>query len=157
MLILADLDIYSTMAIVWTTFIIVTAIIELITTDLVTIWFTIGAIGSLIASLCKANIIIQLVIFFIISFIALILTRPLAKKIQEKDVIRTNADKVIGEIGIITKGFEGIEIGEVKVEEREWRAISNEGKKFEDGEKVIIDAISGTKLIVSKLPNNNEK
>lgn len=150
------IDTYGIMAIVWAVFIVVTAIIELQTSDLVTIWFTIGAVGALIAALFKLNIWIQLVIFLAISTICILLTRPLAKKLQQKEIIRTNSDKVIGKIGVITKTIVAEDIGEVKVDGKEWRAINNDGLTFEVGEKVIIEAISGTKLIVSKTNENNE-
>ena len=150
------IDTYGIMAIVWAVFIVVTAIIELQTSDLVTIWFTIGAVGALIAALFKLDIWIQLVIFLAISTICILLTRPLAKKLQQKEIIRTNSDKVIGKIGVITKTIVAEDIGEVKVDGKEWRAINNDGLTFEVGEKVIVEAISGTKLIVSKTNENNE-
>ena len=150
------LDSYSIMAIVWAVFIVITAIIELQTSDLVTIWFTIGAVGALIAALFKLPIWLQLVIFLAISTVCLIATRPIAKKLQQKEVIRTNSDKVIGKVALVTKQISEDEIGEVKIEGREWRAINNDGITFEVGEKVMVEAISGTKLIVSKIEENKE-
>jgi len=150
------LDSYSIMAIVWAVFIVITAVIELQTSDLVTIWFTIGAVGALIAALFKLPIWLQLVIFLAISTVCLIATRPIAKKLQQKEVIRTNSDKVIGKVALVTKQISEDEIGEVKIEGREWRAINNDGITFEVGEKVMVEAISGTKLIVSKIEENKE-
>ena len=150
------LDSYTIMAIVWAVFIVITAIIELQTSDLVTIWFTIGAVGALIAALFKLPIWLQLVIFLAISTVCLIATRPIAKKLQQKEVIRTNSDKVIGKVALVTKQISEDEIGEVKIEGREWRAINNDGITFEVGEKVMVEAISGTKLIVSKIEENKE-
>lgn len=150
------LDSYSIMAIVWAVFIVITAIIELQTSDLVTIWFTIGAVGALIAALFKLPVWLQLVIFLAISTVCLIATRPIAKKLQQKEVIRTNSDKVIGKVALVTKQISEDEIGEVKIEGREWRAINNDGITFEVGEKVMVEAISGTKLIVSKIEENKE-
>ncbi len=151
------LDFYSIMAIVWAVFIVATAIIELQTADLVTIWFTIGGIGALIAALFKQNFWVQIVIFLGISIIAIILTRPLAKKLQQKEIIKTNSDKVIGKLAIVTKKIEVDEIGEVKIEGKLWRAINNNGMSFEENEKVLIEAISGTKLIVSKVDETKKE
>ena len=150
------LDSYTIMAIVWAVFIVITAIIELQTSDLVTIWFTIGAVGALIAALFKLPIWLQLVIFLAISTVCLVATRPIAKKLQQKEVIRTNSDKVIGKVALVTKQISEDEIGEVRIEGREWRAINNDGITFEVGEKVMVEAISGTKLIVSKIEENKE-
>lgn len=151
------LDFYSIMAIVWAVFIVATAIIELQTADLVTIWFTIGGIGALIAALFKQNFWVQIVIFLGISIIAIILTRPLAKKLQQKEIIKTNSDKVIGKLAIVTKKIEVDEIGEVKIDGKLWRAINNNGMSFEENEKVLIEAISGTKLIVSKVDETKKE
>ena len=151
------LDFYSVMAIVWAIFIVATAIIELQTADLVTIWFTIGGIGALIAALCKQNFWIQIGIFLGISVIAIILTRPLAKKLQQKEIIKTNSDKVVGKMAIVTKKIDADEIGEVKIEGRLWRAVNNNGLTFEENEKVLVEAISGTKLIVSKVEEENKE
>jgi len=151
------LDSYSIMAIVWAIFIVVTAIIELQTADLVTIWFTLGGVGALIAALFKQNFWIQISIFLGISVIAIILTRPLAKKLQQKEIIRTNSDKVVGKMAIVTKKIDVDEIGEVKVEGRLWRAVNNNGLTFEENEKVLVEAISGTKLIVSKIEEENKE
>ncbi len=143
------------MIIVWSIFIIVTVIIELATADLVTIWFTVGAIGALIAAIFQAGEIIQLIIFIVISISLLFATRPLTKRMMEKGLVRTNADRVIGMIGIITKEVNPNEVGEVKVENVFWRAINYQNESFEIGEKVSIDAISGTKLVISKIESKN--
>ncbi|MDD3191587.1 MAG: NfeD family protein [Bacilli bacterium] len=143
------------MIILWSVFIVITVIIELETSQLVTIWFTIGAIGGLIAAAFQLNEIYQIAIFLVISLILLFATRPLTKRMMESNVIRTNADKVIGMIGVITKEVLPGEIGEVKVDNTLWRAANFDNKSFAVGEKVSIDAISGTKLIISKIDNSN--
>ena len=65
---------------IWLGVIIVTAIIELVTIDLVSIWFTLGGIGALIAYALGLNQTIQIIIFIILSVICIGISRPLAKK-----------------------------------------------------------------------------
>lgn len=154
---LFSLSTENIMAIVWAVFVVVTAIIELNTNDLVTIWFTVGGVCALVAALFKLNITIQVVIFVLVSVVAILLTRPIAIRMQQKEIIRTNSDKIIGKIATVTIKIETNEIGEVKVESRLWRAINNDGSSFDVGEKVIINAISGTKLIVSKIEDTNKE
>lgn len=143
------------MLVVWGVFILATVVIELETADLVTIWFTIGGIGALIAALCKVDPLFQLAIFTGISLVLVLTTRPLTKKMMQKDIIKTNADRVVGMIGVVTKEFHANEIGEVKVDNNLWRATNLTDSSFAVGEKVSIEAISGTKLIVIKLDNEN--
>lgn len=147
-------SITTTMLIVWIVFIIVSAIIEIETQDLITIWFTLGAIVALIACALKAKLIIQLILFISVSAVAIACTRPLAKKMHNKEIIHTNSDRIIGGSAIVTKEISKDTIGEVKIEGRYWRAIPLENETFSINEKVIIQAISGTKVIVS---NENKK
>lgn len=139
------------MIIVWSVFIIVAVIVELVTADLVTIWFIVGAIGALIAAVFNASELVQLIVFIVLSVSLLFATRPLTKRMMEKGLVRTNADRVIGMIGIVTKEICPNEVGEVKVENVLWRAINYHNDTFVIGEKVSIDAISGSKLVITKI------
>lgn len=139
----------------WSVFIIVTVIIELETVDMVTVWFTIGAIAALISAAFGATALLQIGIFLVISILLLLLTRKLTKNMSQKNFVRTNADRVIGTIGVVTRIVSVDEIGEVLAGTVSWRAITLSNHTFQVGEKVAIDAISGTKLIVSKIDNEN--
>lgn len=150
------LSVTTTMLIVWIVFIVVSAIIEIETQDLITVWFTLGAIVALIACALKADIIVQLILFVVVSAVAIACTRPLAKKMHNKEIIHTNSDRIIGACAIVTKEISKDVIGEVKIEGRFWRAIPLENEHFSIDEKVIIQAISGTKVIVTKENKNEE-
>lgn len=140
-----------TMIILWAIVFVVTLVIELQTMNLTTIWFCISALVALICGITFAKPELQLLIFVILSFVLLIITRPIARKMTRKEFTRTNADRVIGMIGLVTKEIVPFEIGEVKVENNLWRAINNEGLTFAVGEKVSIDGIVGIKVLVSKI------
>ncbi len=150
---LTNIDI--AMIIIWSVFIVAAVIIELMTGDLLTIWFVIGAIGALIATVFGLEIYYQISIFLVISAAALFITRPIAKRLQQKEVIRTNADRVIGMIGVVTIAFKAGEIGQIKVNNENWRAICSSANDFDEGDKVQVEAISGTKVIVSKIEKDN--
>ena len=139
----------------WIVFIIVSIIVEFETNDLVSIWFTIGAIGALIAAALKAKPLTQVIIFVVISAILLLATRPFVKKLMSKGVVPTNVDRLIGTVGIITKEVTPYEVGEIKVNNTLWRATSFENLSFNVGEKALIKAISGTKIVITKLNENN--
>jgi membrane protein implicated in regulation of membrane protease activity len=74
---------------------------------------------------------------------------------MQKDIIKTNSDRLIGMVGIVTQAIVPNEIGEVKVDNNLWRAVNNDNLSFVVGEKVLIDAIVGIKLVVSKIGGNN--
>lgn len=139
----------------WGIIFVVTLIIELETMDLTTIWFCVSSLITLICGVTFAPPYLQVIIFISLSVILIVLTRPLTKKMMKTEIIRTNTDRVVGMIAIVTKEIVPNEIGEVKVENSFWRAINNDNLSFKIGEKVIVDAIVGIKLVVSKLDDSS--
>ncbi len=140
----------TTMCIFWAVAIIVFGIAEAVTAQLVSIWFVAGSIAALIAGLCNAPIIVQVVLFLAVTIIALVITRPLVKKYITPKKEATNADKVIGQIGVVTEEINNINAtGQVKVDGKIWTARSLENKIIPNGDEVIIDRIEGVKLIVT--------
>ena len=129
------------MAIYWFVTFIILLIIEIVTINLVSIWFAIGAIASMINS-----IFIQLIVFIIVSLISLLITKPIIKKIKSKEIIPTNLDRVIGKSAIVTKEIKKDKYGEVKVLGSIWTACSD--ADIDLGEKVKVLSIEGVKLIV---------
>ena len=130
----------------WLILFVVLIILELWTVNLTTIWFAFGALIAYVVSLFTNNITIQTTVFLAVSVITLILTRPIVKKYLLTKPSRTNADMLIGKIGIVTKEITKTDIGEVKIDGKYWSAKAN--KKIKEGSKVEILAIEGVKLIV---------
>ena len=122
--------------------------IELITVTLVTIWFAIGAIAAVITTFFTDSVVIQSIVFVVVSVLSLIITKPLVKKFKKFDITPTNSDRVIGKVGDVTKKISPNKYGEVKVFESIWTAKSDEEIKV--GEKVRVLSIEGVKLIVKK-------
>ena len=106
----------------WLGLFIILAIFELMTINLVSIWFALGALITTFVSLITDNMMIQLAVFTISSILLLILTRSLAKKLKKTKAVPTNLDQVIGKIGIVTEDIEKNGIGEVKVLGKKWSA-----------------------------------
>ena len=136
------------MSIYWFIAFLVFLVIELVTVNLVTIWFAIGAILAMLCSLITDSIVVQGVVFLVSSILVLVLTRPLMKKFKGFDRIPTNSDRVIGKIGEVTAKIEKNKYGEVKVFGNVWTATSNQVLNV--GEHVKVKAIDGVKLIVEK-------
>lgn len=137
------------MDIFWLISFILFIIIEIISFNLVTIWLALGAIIAGLSSLFIDDIYIQTIIFLISSILFLISTRPiLVKYYKNKKSEKTNFDRIIGSIGIVSLEIKEHEYGEVKIDGKFWTAKSNENIAI--GEKVIIDSIEGVKLLVRK-------
>lgn len=133
---------------VWLIFFIILVIIELITVNLVTIWFALGALITSLVSLYNTDTVILLAFFVVTSLLLLILTKPVVKKLKVKKVVATNLDQVIGKTGIVSVPIEKDKIGEVKVLGKTWSAYSD--KEISKDKKVKILSISGVKLKVEE-------
>lgn len=137
------------MILVWAGLIIFAGVIEATTMDLSSIWFSVGAFCALIiAVFWPEKIILQSIVFIIVSILLLLSLRPIFRKYIRKNEIKTNADKLVGKIAVCTKAIVNGERGEVKIDGKIWTSISNEDIALE--EKVEVLAIDGVKLVVKK-------
>lgn len=136
---------------IWLGITIVAAIIEILTTDLVSIWFAAGGIVSLIACLLGASQMIQIVLFVIVSIFTIIIVRPIAKKYLRTNIEKTNVDRVIGKHGLVTKTITADNKGEVKVMSTSWPATSLDNTIINEGDYCEIIAIEGVHLVVKKI------
>lgn len=139
------------MIIIWSVVLVGTILVELETSDLVTIWFTIGAVAALVAAALGVWIVYQFAIFIVVSLVLLFATRPLSKRFMDKEVIRTNADRMIGMHGVVTTEIPFDGKGEVKVNSQVWTAFSTSKTPIVQGTRVVILDIVGNKLLVDVL------
>lgn len=132
----------------WLLLIIILTIIEVSTTNLVTIWFIASALVSLILTFITDNLFIQIAVFVILGVLLLITTKKILSKFIKPNHEKTNLDRVVGMHGVCTEEIKKDTIGEVKVDGKKWSAIAK--KKINVGDSVIIEDIDGVKLIVTK-------
>lgn len=132
----------------WLIFFIILVIIELITVNLVTIWFAFGALVTSLVSLYTTDTVILLAVFTLVSLLLLLITKPIVKKLKVKKVVATNLDQVIGKTGVVTEPIAKDKIGEVKVLGKRWSAYSD--REISKDKKVKILSISGVKLKVEE-------
>ncbi len=136
---------------VWIGLIVVTAAVEAATVQLVPVWFAVGGVAGLIAYAAGLEIWLQILIFALVSAVALAVTRPLVKKFTNGRKMPTNADRYIGEKAVVTEKIENdLSKGAVKIGGLEWTARSVDSETAEVGEQVTVEAIEGAKLIVRK-------
>ena len=134
--------------IVWLIIAVALAIIELVTINLVCVWFVVSAVAAIFVSLATDSIVIQLAIFVIAGVVLMLLTRPMLMKRLGKSNEKTNLDRVVGMQGIVTESIEPLKVGEVKVDGKLWSAVSD--ILIEKDEVVEIVSIDGVKLNVKK-------
>lgn len=140
------------MVYVWLGILIAAVVVEVCTAQMVSVWFAIGALASFFVALAGVEQLwIQIVVFVVVSAIAVIVTRPLIKKIVNKKAQPTNADMVIGKTGVVTETIDNLApSGLVKVNGAVWTARSADDSVIATDERVVIKEISGVKLLVIK-------
>ena len=135
--------------VIWVVALILFAIVEAVTVQLVSIWFAAGALAALIADLLGAGVTVQFVVFLAVSIICFIVTRPLVKRFSTSKIQSTNADRCIGETAVVVEEIDNVNArGQVKVNGNIWTARSETDEVIAEGEKVTVLKIEGVKLIV---------
>ena len=141
------------MTLFWLVLFVILALFELVTVNLVSIWFSLGALITTFVSLATDNLMIHLAVFTISSILLLLLTKPFVKKMKKREGVPTNLDMVIGKTGVVTEKIEKDGIGEVKVLGKKWSAYSD--KEVEENSKVKILSINGVKLKVEEIKESD--
>ncbi len=142
----------------WVAAFLVFIVIEVATMALTTIWFAGGALAGLILCLLGAGIELQLAVFAAVSFVLLILTRPLALRYVNRQVKKTNVDSLIGSKARITETVDnGAETGTALLDGKEWtaRALHRE-EIIPQGTVVVVRRIEGVKLLVETAENEQK-
>lgn len=135
--------------IVWLVIAAFLLVIEIMTMGLTTIWFAGGAVLAAAIASFGGGWLFQTLVFAVTSFFLLIFTRPFAKKHMMKQE-RTNVDSLIGQKAVVIHTINNIDSqGMVKINGMEWTARSKDNEIIEEGKEVMVDSISGVKLIVS--------
>ena len=139
-------------SIFWLIAVIVLGVLEAATVGLVSIWFALGALAALISSLFGGPLWLQLLLFFVVTAVTLVFTRPLAKKYFNKAGHKaTNSDMALGKEAYVTEEIDNLSgKGAVKCLGKEWSARSESGEIISQGEIVTPVQIEGVKLIVRK-------
>jgi len=132
---------------VWLIIVITLGLLEVFTTNLVSIWFVLSGIVTMFVSKFTDNLYIQIVVFVVIGIILMPLSKKIYKKINTNKE-KTNFDRIIGMKGIVTEDITKDNIGEVKVDGKRWSAYSD--TDISKGECVKILSINSVKIKVKK-------
>jgi len=132
--------------------------IEAATMALTTIWFAGGAVFAFFAAVLGCSIHVQLVVFLVVSFLLLILTRPLAIRFVNRETVKTNVDGLIGrKAKVIAKIDNNEPSGAAVIDGQEWTARSaDDAVTIPVGTHVVIREVRGVKLIVEPVSENEK-
>lgn len=141
------------MPIFWICALVLLVVVELLTYGLTTIWFAGGSLVALIVSLCKGELWLQCLLFFAVSILLLLFTRPVALKYANRNAMASNVSVLIGKKTLVTKDIHNLtQEGQVKINDIEWIARSqDEGDIIPKGTTVEVVSVEGTKLTVKRV------
>ena len=151
-----DLIIQYGPAVAWMALVIIFLVVELVTVGLTTIWLAGGALIAFILAAVGAGFWLQLIAFFVVSFVLIYFTRPYAVKYFNPRRTRTNSEELIGEVvKVIGRIDNRAAEGKALVKGLEWsaRAVSDD-MIIEKDTLVKVVRIEGVKLIVEPVSDD---
>ena len=138
----------------WVVAALVLFIIEMFTSGFAVICLAIGALGGAAASLLDWSLEIQLLVFAVVSFVALIAVRPILKRLffSKGEKVQTNVNAIIGKRGVVCVEIEtDDDNGRVMIDGLDWRAKSDNNEPLPVGTKVEVVERDSVILTVKKL------
>ncbi len=138
----------------WAVILIVCVVAEAATVSLVSIWFAAGSLGALLAAAIGFGIPVQCAVFAVLSFLLLVLLRPIVEKVLKPKKDRTNADRIFGEKAVVIQTIDNrAGTGQIRLFSQVWTARTvKDGIVVPEGETVYVDGISGVKAMVVLTP-----
>ena len=141
---------FENLWVLWVDVGVVALVIELSTAALVSIWFVPAALLTCLVSLVTDSFLIQILVFIILSIVAMIISRKVYKKYIKKDKDEVDANSnLIGKYGKTTEDTDGLN-GKVLVGDIYWKAKTQNGDTIPKDESVKIVSVEGTTLIITK-------
>lgn len=140
------------MIMVWLGLMVLFLLIEVFTVGFTSIWFAGGALGALFAALFHGDLVWQIVVFFAVSLLLLVFTRPFAMKYVNSKHTRTNYEELIGKVVKVTETVDNFaQTGVAVANGLEWTARSSSDvvKLEKDSLAEVVD-VSGVKLILKQ-------
>ncbi|WP_342276717.1 NfeD family protein [Spiroplasma endosymbiont of Nebria brevicollis] len=128
--------------------------IELLTTNLITIWFALGSIVGLIVGAFNVIWYWQIIIFLTTTIITLAVGYPLLQQyIHSKPTLKTNLDGLINQQAEMMNDYPNNHKvpGIAKLDGKTWTVFSTTNDNFKKGEIVLVTSIIGVKLVIKKI------
>lgn len=142
------------MLIVWIAILVVSAIIEALSVQLITIWFAIGAFAAIIAEAIGASEGVQCIVFVAVSLILILAARPVCRKLLKKANPQKAEDIKIGRHASVTEEINPVKnTGRALLGDVYWNARSKNGNTIPKGKEVTVVGVEDTTLIVRENDN----
>lgn len=135
----------------WLVIMVLSILFEAITFSLTTVWAAISALFMVF--FCKTGLPLrwQLLIFFLITIILMVFTRPFAVKKLKLGRVATNINSLDGQEVLVVKKITRFDKGEVKSSNGVvWTAMLESGEEIPKGTVCVVSRVEGNTLIVKE-------
>lgn len=141
------------MIFVWLGIFIIAILVEILTVELVSVWFAGAAFIAFILSWIPGIPYWgEIIAFVLISALLLLCLRPLTTKLLTRKETKSNIEELIGKKAKVVKKISELNNGEIIINGVTWTAVSSEPTiPINEGEVIKIVAINGNKIIVKKI------
>ena len=140
---------------IWWIWMILAAILligEILTAGFFLIFLSIGAAAAGILAMLGVGKPGQFIVFIIVSGILFVFGRRFADRVTENQPPGIGADRFIGQEGVVLESIDNnSNTGSVRIGQDEWRANSETGDIIQEGTKIEVTRINGTRAIVTTL------
>lgn len=144
---------------VWVLIIVLSAVVEMASLNLISIWFIPSALIAFVLSLLGVPVWIQSAVFFAVSAVLLVMSKTILKDVIKLRPVATNADSNIGKTAVVVEDIKPNMPGAVRVRGQIWTAAISPDERQDTiraGELVYITAIEGVKLICARSEPDNK-
>ncbi len=141
------------MIFVWLGIFIIAILVEILTVELVSVWFAGAAFIAFILSWIPGIPYWGEIISFVLaSALLLFCLRPLTTKLLTRKEVKSNIEELIGKKAKVVKKISELNNGEIIINGVTWTAVSSEPTiEINEGDIIKIVAINGNKIIVKKI------
>ena len=146
--------------VLWSVFILAGAIAELLSTNFVSMWFSLGALCALISIPLGLIWWGQIILFILVSIVTLSIFYPLIRKYnRSRFTLQTNVNKLIGKKARVVKLTPESDRndGILRLISTQWVFTLQTPQPIKVGDYVTVVAVEGSTLIVTKALSTNPK
>ena len=139
----------STMFWIWMAAGVIFLILEILAPGLIFAGFAVAAaLAGIYAQFNPAEYYWQMGIFVAASIVLLPAMRPLAKRITKPSPVKSNVDRLVGQIALVSRDINPDTGGQVTLHGETWRASAN--RPFTMKDRVRVVAVNSNRLIVDE-------
>ncbi|MDR1714141.1 MAG: NfeD family protein [Coriobacteriales bacterium] len=121
---------------------------EMLTVTFFMLPFAVGATVAAISAALAAPVWLQWLLFVLVSVLALVLLRPVARRVTKNQPERSGVDRLLGMTGHIIEGNAPSGEARARVDREIWNVTVEDDAQLAVGQHVKVIRVDGTHLVV---------